>query len=541
MRRHALFLCLIAAIVSVSAEERIDQDAYWKIRQEGTANSKILQTLHMLTDVYGPRLTGSPNLKAAGEWAIVQMHAWGLKNGRLEPWEWGRPGWTNERLVAHIVSPVKDALVAEVLAWTPGTNGVVRAPTVQMTLPQRPTREELDAHLAPLARAVRGRIVLVGTPQRVLVTFNPPALRREDADVLQQLNAAPAQPARPPGPARQGPPPLTNSQLQEQINQFLLSSGALARINDAGRDHGQIRAFQNATYDVAKAPPTLVMRNEDYGRVWRLLDDGRPVELELDIVNALHPEGRTAYNTIAEIPGTDKADELVMLGGHLDSWHAATGATDNAIGCAVVMEAARILAAVGVKPRRTVRLALWSGEEQGLLGSQAYVRDHFGTFEAPKPAYAKLSAYLNIDTGTGRGRALTVFGPPAAGAVLREAVSPLVDLGVLGAMTTRRRQRGGTDHTSFNEAGLPGINVLQDPIQYQSYTWHTNLDTYERIVEDDVKRAAVAIAATVYHLAMRDELLPRFGRDDMPSRPPQAPPPQPPPAPVPATQTGAQP
>ena len=283
------------------------------------------------------------------------------------------------------------------------------------------------------------------------------------------------------------------------------------------------------------------MRNEDYGRVWRLLDDGRPVELELDIVNALHPEGRTAYNTIAEIPGTDKADELVMLGGHLDSWHAATGATDNAIGCAVVMEAARILAAVGVKPRRTVRLALWSGEEQGLLGSQAYVRDHFGTFEAPKPAYAKLSAYLNIDTGTGRGRALTVFGPPAAGAVLREAVSPLVDLGVLGAMTTRRRQRGGTDHTSFNEAGLPGINVLQDPIQYQSYTWHTNLDTYERIVEDDVKRAAVAIAATVYHLAMRDELLPRFGRDDMPSRPPQAPPPQPPPAPVPATQTGAQP
>ncbi len=541
MRRMWCLAGVMTVVVSLAAEERVDQDVFWKIRQEGTSNSKILQTLHMLTDVHGPRLTGSPNLKAAGEWAVEQMHAWGLRNGRLEPWDWGRPGWTNERMSAHIVSPVKDSLVAEVQAWTPGTRGVVRALAVQLTLPQRPTKDDLEAHLAPLAGSVRGRIVLVGVPQRVLVTFNPPALRREDADVLQQLNAAPAQPPRPPGTPRQGPQPLTNSQLQEQLNQFLLANGALARINDAGRDHGQIRAFQNATYDVAKAPPTLVMRNEDYGRIWRLLDDRRAVELELDIVNTLHPEGRTAFNTIVEIPGTDKADELVMLGAHLDSWHAGTGATDNAIGCAIVMEAARILAAVGAKPRRTVRLALWSGEEQGLLGSQAYVKEHFGTFEEPKPAHAKLSAYINIDTGTGRGRALTVFGPPSAGVVLREAVSPLADLGVLGAMTTRSRQRGGTDHTSFNEAGLPGINVLQDPIQYQTYTWHTNLDTYERIVEDDVKRAAVTVAATVYHLAMRDELLPRFGSDDMPARPQQAQP-QTPAAPAPpAAQTGAQP
>ena len=541
MRRMWCLAGVMTVVVSLAAEERVDQDVFWKIRQEGTSNSKILQTLHMLTDVHGPRLTGSPNLKAAGEWAVEQMHAWGLRNGRLEPWDWGRPGWTNERMSAHIVSPVKDSLVAEVQAWTPGTRGVVRALAVQLTLPQRPTKDDLEAHLAPLAGSVRGRIVLVGVPQRVLVTFNPPALRREDADVLQQLNAAPAQPPRPPGTPRLGPQPLTNSQLQEQLNQFLLANGALARINDAGRDHGQIRAFQNATYDVAKAPPTLVMRNEDYGRIWRLLDDRRAVELELDIVNTLHPEGRTAFNTIVEIPGTDKADELVMLGAHLDSWHAGTGATDNAIGCALVMEAARILAAVGAKPRRTVRLALWSGEEQGLLGSQAYVKEHFGTFEEPKPAHAKLSAYINIDTGTGRGRALTVFGPPSAGVVLREAVSPLADLGVLGAMTTRSRQRGGTDHTSFNEAGLPGINVLQDPIQYQTYTWHTNLDTYERIVEDDVKRAAVTVAATVYHLAMRDELLPRFGSDDMPARPQQAQP-QTPAAPAPpAAQTGAQP
>ena len=177
------------------------------------------------------------------------------------------------------------------------------------------------------------------------------------------------------------------------------------------------------------------------------------MELEFDIVNRIYPDGRTSYNAIAEIPGSDKADEVVMLGGHLDSWHAATGATDNAIGCAVMMEAARILAAIGVKPRRTIRVALWSGEEQGLLGSQAYVGEHFGTFEEPKPEFAKFAGYFNIDAGTGRARGMTVFGPPAAATILREALAPFKDLGVLGATTTRSRQRGGTDHTSFNEAG----------------------------------------------------------------------------------------
>jgi hypothetical protein len=537
---------IVAALGPVAAEERIDHDVYSKIRQEATNNSKILDTLHVLTDVYGPRLTGSPNLKAAGEWAIQQMHAWGLTNGRLDPWDWGRPGWTNDRLSAHVVSPVKDALVVEAQAWTPGTNGVVRAPAVQLTLPERPTREVLTAHLDALKNQIRGRIVLVGRPQQVLVTFNPPALRREDQDVLNQLIGPPAQPQNQqnnqaelnPNPQQQ---PLTGNQIQAQLNRFLVDNGALVRINDAGRDHGQIRAFgrpgvaQETDFDVTKAPPTVYMRNEDYGRLWRLLADGRAVELEFEIVNTLYPEGRTSYNVVAEIPGSDKADEVVMLGGHLDSWHAGTGATDNAIGCAVTMEAVRVLKAIGVRPRRTIRIALWSGEEQGLFGSQAYVREKFGTFEDPKPAYAKFAGYVNIDTGTGRARAMTVFGPTAAGTVLKEILAPLKDLGVLGAMTTRSRQRGGTDHTSFNEAGLPGINVLQDPIQYQSHSWHTNLDTYERIVEDDVKKSAIAIAATVYQLAMRDEPLPRFAADEMPRRgrqQQQQPPPPTPPAPA---------
>jgi carboxypeptidase Q len=553
--RRVLYVSLagitVAAVVSVAAEERIDQDVYWKIRQEATGNSKILATLHVLTDVYGPRLTGSPNLKAAGEWAIEQMHTWGMKNGHLEPWDWGRPGWTNERLAAHIVSPVKDALVLEAQAWTPGTNGVARGQALQMTLPERLTRDVLNDYLDRFKAAVKGKIVLVGAPQRVLVTFNPPALRREDVDVLNQLNQAPAQgPQQQQQQPQQGPrdgqpQPLTNNQIQEQLNQFLVANGALVRVNDAGRDHGQIRAFgrpgvaQETDFDLAKAPPTVVMRNEDYGRIWRLLSDGRVVELEFDIVNRIHPEGRTAYNVIAEIPGTDKADEVVMLGGHLDSWHSGTGATDNAIGCAVTMEAARILMAIGAKPRRTVRVALWSGEEQGLFGSQAYVREHFGMVEQPKPEHAKFAGYINIDTGTGRARAMTVFGPPEAGAILRETLAPLSDLGILGATTTRSRQRGGTDSTSFNEAGLPGINVLQDPIQYQSYTWHTNLDTYERIVEDDVKKSAIAIAAVVYHLATREEQLPRFTTETMPRRQQQQQQQQPQPAPPAPVQTGA--
>ena len=526
----ALSISLVSVVLV--AQERPDQQILWKIRQEGQTNSQIMRTLHMLTDVHGPRLTGSPSLKAAGEWAIQQMQSWGLKNGHLEPWNFGHPGWTNERLAVYIVSPVKDTLVAEVLAWTPGTNGVAKGAAMQVTLPRQPTREELTTHLESLKASLKGKIVLVNAPTPVPVTFNAAPLRREDRDVITQMNAPPAaQAGRGGGPPAQATPnqgapprrPLTTNEIEEQLNTFLATSGVLVRITDAGRDHGQIRAFHNRTFDETKAPPIVVMRNEDYGRIWRLLDDKRPVELEFDIVNRSYPEGRTAYNVVAEIPGSDKADEVVMLGGHLDSWHAATGSTDNAIGCSVMMEAARILTVVGVKPRRTIRVALWSGEEQGLLGSQAYIREHFGSYEDQKPAFSKLAAYFNIDSGTGRARGLTLFGPPEAGTVLREALGSFTDLGLLGVTTTRSRQAASTDAFSFAAAGLPGVNALQDPIQYQSYTWHTNLDTYERVVEDDVKKSAIVMAAAVYHLAMRNDLLPRFTAEQMP-RGPGAPP-----------------
>ena len=526
----------LAGFGALAAEERPDEAMFWKIRQEATARSQILQTVHVLTDVYGPRLTGSPNLKAASDWAVQQMTSWGLKNGHLEPWDFGHDGWANERVTAHLTAPAKDALVVEVLAWTPGTKGVVRGQAVQIILPTRATAAEMTTFLERIKSTISGRMVLVGPHRIVPVTFNPAPLRREDGDLLTQLNNQPAQapPAQQPAAqqpaARQQPQAplsandssrqLTNAQIQAQLNQFLVDNGALVRINDAGRDHGQIRAFDNATRDVTKAPPTVVMRNEDYGRISRLLADKRQVELEFEIVNRSYPEGRTGYNVIAEIPGTDKADEVVMLGGHLDSWHAATGATDNAVGCAVMMEAVRILSAIGATPRRTIRIALWSGEEQGLLGSAAYVKQHFGTFEDPKPAFGKLSAYFNMDSGTGRIRGMTAFGSAATATVLREATASFKDLGMLGATTTRTRGAGGgSDSASFNNAGLPGVNTILDGIQYDSFTWHTNLDTYERIVEDDVKKAAIVVAGTVYHLAMRDELLPRFSKEEMP-RPP---------------------
>jgi len=510
-----------------------------QIRKEGMENSQIMRTLHYFSDVHGPRLTGSPNHKAAADWAIKQMLAWGFDNARLEAWDFGHPGWVNERASGFITAPAQDSLVFEVLAWTPGTNGAVKGQAFQFSLPPRPTQEELTAYFNSIKANIAGNMILMGKPAVVKVNFEPPTKRIADETLKSRFDpSATPQPFVNPNPTAPTTPVapkaglLNPVQINEQIDKFLLDNRAAVRINDAGREHGQIRAFNNRTFDVAKVVPTVVMRNEDFGRISRLLDDKTAVSLEFDIRNKNFPEGTTSYNTIGEITGTDKKDEVIMLGGHLDSWHAATGATDNAIGCAIMMEAARILKTIGIKPRRTIRVALWSGEEQGLLGSQAYVKEHFGSFENPKPGYEKFGGYFNIDSGTGRARGLSVFGTPEAATVLREAVAPFAEYGVLGAISTKSRGLGGSDHTSFNQAGLPGIGVQQDPIEYGTHTWHTNLDTYERIVEDDVKKSAVVIAAAVYALAMRDELLPRYSKTEMPALPPSANP-SPMPTPVP--------
>ena len=525
LKRRVIALSLILSLLSLPiAAQDGSSDMLSRIRKEAMERSQIMKTMHMFTDVYGPRLTGSPNHKAAAEWAVKQMTSWGLENAHLEPWDFKHPGWLNERLTAHLISPVKDPLVCEVLAWTPSTKGTVQASAYQLVLPDKVTQDQIKIFFNNYKAKVRGKIVLIGKPAVIPVNLNPPPKRSTDEQVQQRYgpNARPfafPQASPTPTPDPNAPKPLTNRQINEQLDAFLKDNGALVRVNDAGREFRQIRAFNNQTFDVNKVVPTVVMSNEDFGRITRILNDGTDVVLEFNIVNHVYPEGSTSYNTVAEIPGSDKADEVIMLGGHLDSWHAATGATDNAIGCSIMMEAARILKTLGVKPRRTIRVALWSGEEEGLLGSIAYVKQHFGSFEDPKPGYEKFGGYFNIDSGTGRVRGAGVFGPTEAANILREILQPFKDDGVVGAVTTRSRRLGGSDNTSFNEAGLPGIGMGQDPIEYGTHTWHTNLDTYERILEDDVKKDAMVVAWAVYQLAMRDDLLPRFAKSDMPAKP----------------------
>ncbi len=519
MRRLWLVPTLLVAALATTAAQ---QDINARIRDEVNERSQVMRSIHYLTDVHGPRVTGSPSLKAAGEWAVHTMGSWGMTGGRMEPWEFGHAGWANERFTAHILSPVKDQLTAEVLAWTPGLpSGTVRAQAFHLIPPDRTTPEQLTAYLEGIKSQVQGRIVLAGASVPAPVNLTPPAKRRDEAQVQALFDPNRGGPPGGGGRGRGGPtppppPPMAGAEISRRIDQFLVSSGALIRINDARREHGQIAAFDNRTFDLTRTVPTVVMRNEDYGRIARILADGTPVELEFDIVNRIYPEGRTQYNAVAEIEGTDKRNEVIVIGGHLDSWHSATGATDNAVGCAVMMEVARTLKALGVRPRRTIRVALWSGEEQGLLGSRAYVAQTFGSFEAPTEAFGTLTAYLNLDSGTGRPRGANVFGPASAAAVIREALAPFADLGVVGAYANRSRNTGGTDSTSFNNAGLPGINFVQDPIEYDTHTHHTNLDTYERVLESDVKAATIVIAATVYHLAMREEMLPRFEKAEMP-------------------------
>ena len=523
--RRVVALILIISLLSLPvAAQNGGGDMLSRIRKEAMERSQIMKTMHMFTDVYGPRLTGSPNHKAAAEWAVKQMTAWGFENAHLEPWDFKHPGWLNERLTAHLISPVKDPLVCEVLAWTPSTKGTVQAAAYQLVLPERPSQEQLTMALNNHKTKVRGKIVLIGKPASLPISLNPASKRLTDEQAQQRYgpNARPfafPTPSPTPTPAPNAPRPLTTRQVDEQLDTFLKANGALVRVNDAGREFRQIRAFNNRTFDVNKVVPTVVMSNEDFGRISRILDDGTEVVLEFNIVNRIYPEGTTSYNTIGEIRGSDKADEVIMLGGHLDSWHAATGATDNAIGCTIMMEAVRILKTLGVKPRRTIRVALWSGEEQGLLGSQAYVKEHFGSFEEPKAGYEKFGGYFNIDSGTGRVRGAGVFGPPQAADILREILAPFKDDGVVGATASRSRRLGGSDNTSFNQAGLPGIGMGQDPIEYGTHTWHTNLDTYERILEDDVKKDAMVVAWAVYQLAMRDDMLPRFSKSEMPPRP----------------------
>lgn len=588
----APLLCLglvatAAAPAFAQAPERIDTAMNAKIRDEGMNRSKVMWIEHFFTDVYGPRPIGSPNQKAAADWAVKTMQSWGM-TAHLEPFTWRGVGWMPGRTAGYVTAPVKWNLKYEANPWSPSTKGTVKGTVVSIMAPVNPTEAELQAYLTEMAPKVKGGIVMVGKPAVVPVSFNPIASRMVDSvakaryqgdggagggrggrgggvgnqflaglqltatstkadtaraqrtlDSLVRVGTLPAgttlqaiaafgggRGGR--GGAGGGTPPTAGQLSAQEVNARITSMlrdnlpALQLKYQGGGRIPGEIVAQNGAGQiydDVTPQPPSVILRNDDAGRIWRIIQDGTPVTVELNMENTFYPAGKTSYVTVGEIPGTDKADEVVMMGGHLDSWSSATGATDNAIGSAIMMEAARILTTTGMKPRRTIRVALWSGEEEGELGSTWYVKEHFGSFEDPKPDYYKFQGYWNIDGGTGLVRGANVFGPPEAGTVVAQILKPFEDFKIYGAIASSQRVAGSSDHGPFFVAGLPGIDGNQDQIEYGTTTWHSNLDTYERIIPDDVMKNATISASLMWHIANRESSMPRFAKADMPAIP----------------------
>ena len=562
---HTLAACCLAVSPAIAQAPALS-DVNTQLRAQETKDSQVMWWIHEVTDVYGPRVTGSPGLKAAQDFAVKQMEKWGFKNVHLEPWNFNHPGWQNYELTANTVSPFQQPLNVRPVAWTPGTKGPVQGPVFVVEPPQPPaaaapagggfgapsgptpeqlaairnpgsapppmpapapsankpvTQADLDAYLATIKDKVKGAIIFYGPHVEVPENFVPAPLRRPDETWAAPggRRGAGARGAAPAAP----PEGLTVAEITGQVNKFLIANGALAKVTDSGRAYGIVLQQSSAGFNEnPNSPnlPTLVMGNEDYGRIYRTSTiDHIPVVLKLNIKNEFYPEGRTVYNVVGELPGTDKADEVVMAGGHFDSWNPATGATDNAAGGSVAVEALRLIQTLKLPHRRTIRVALWSGEEEGLYGSIAYVAQHFGSAENPKPDWYKLDAYLNLDGGTGKPRAASVFGPPEAAAMVQTALGNFKDWGFNNANSTVARQTGGTDSTSFNNAGLPGVGLNQDPFDYGSYTHHTSFDTYERIYEPDMREAAVEEALTLFALSNTDNMVPRCSAATMPAPP----------------------
>lgn len=538
-----------AAKVYTASKEVID-----KIKDEGMNRSQVMQHLSYLTDVIGGRLTNSPNMKRANEWTRDTMAKWGMQNAKLEPWgPFGR-GWSLKSFSAQVVEPQTIPLIAYPKAWSPSTKGAVTADVVWLDI-------NSDEDFAKYKGQLRGKIVLVSKARELKADFDGMGTRLTDAELAKMAAdpmAAPrAQPQ--PGQNQQPTPEQLERQRQFQIAQkmtgFVFDEGAAVIIDNsrvgsggtlfvssaaaapppsngtpapagpAGR--GRLAAYNKDME--SRIIPQMTMATEDYNRLVRMIQQGVKPKMTVDIQTQYHDDDLMGYNTVAEIPGTDPKlkDEIVMLGGHLDSWHSSTGATDNAAGCAVAMEAARILIASGLKPRRTIRVALWSGEEQGLHGSREYVTQNFGSMVAAAPAstqgvadmsratppelrkgkdYDKLSAYYNLDNGTGKIRGVYMQGNVAVRPYFEAWLAPFNEM---GAKTLTLSNTGGTDHLSFDRIGLPGFQFIQDEIEYDTRTHHSNQDNYDRIQADDMKQAATIMAAFVYQTAMMDEKIPR--------------------------------
>ncbi|HXK10491.1 MAG TPA: M20/M25/M40 family metallo-hydrolase [Vicinamibacteria bacterium] len=546
-----LALALVAFTApSVLAQEKLDWATLGRIRDEGFRRSQVMETAAQLTDVHGPRLTGSPQYKGAADWARQQLETWGLSSAHLESWPFGR-GWSFERCSAHVVSPTTFPLVALPKAWTAGTSGPVRGKVMRV-------KAESESDVEALKGKVAGMVLWVGQPRELKGPEEGGVFKRyteKQLDEIEQYQIPGARGGRGPmGPADREAF-LKRRRLQQALEKLYAAEKPLAVFEPSERDADVLRLGGGGSRKVGdpQAVTQLVVAADEWNRVARLLDRKLDVEVEVDVKATFHEEDTNGYNVVADVPGADRKGELVMVGAHLDSWHPGTGATDNAAGSAVMLEVVRILKAIDARPRRTIRIGLWGGEEQGLLGSRAYVDEHFASRPEAKepgpdelPAYmrneppapmtlkadhAKVSAYFNLDNGTGKIRGIYLQENEAVKPIFEAWMQSVRDL---GATRITMRNTGGTDHQSFDSVGLPAFQFIQDPIEYMDGTFfgthHSNMDVYDRLQREDLMQAAVVIASFAYDAAMRDELLPRK------PLPPVAAPPAPP---TPARKSGA--
>jgi carboxypeptidase Q len=550
----ALALFVFPIIAQMQRPDQVDLDTVTKIKREAINNSQAMNILSYITDVYGGRLTGSTNAQLAGDWVIKSMKDWGLANPHYEYWDFGR-GWVNERFYANVVSPVTYPLIAYPLAWTPGTSGPVTGDVVIIGIknPNNPnaapampvTEDAADTLIASLKGTLKGKIVMLDPPRTIDMSTDPLAHRYTQAELddigMQEIGGrrggAPAFNAL--TPQMQAAANALAGRIRAKLNNFFLSEG-IAAVFQEGRGDGGTVYVQSAAgvvpvppagqgggrggrgpsvYALQNAPPALnqvALAAEHYNRIYRTLQRNVPVTVELNIQNKfLDNNGGKSFDIIGEIPGSDRrlADQVVMIGGHFDSWHSGTGATDNGVGSAVMLEVMRVLKATGVRMRRTVRIGLWTGEEEGLLGSRAYVTDHFGrcntetgTWELKQPAQDKFSVYFNIDNGSGKLRGVYLQGNESARPVFQEWMKPFESMGM---NTISIANTGGTDHLSYDAVGLPGFQFIQDPLEYDTRTHHSNMDLWDRVQDGDLRQMATIVSTFVYQAANRDQMFPR--------------------------------
>lgn len=484
MRRLASFAVLSSLLGAAlaTAQERLDRDIVGRIRSEGLQRSQALALYRTLTDELGARLTGSPAHLTAARWARDRFAQWGLANSHLEPFEFGR-GWSLEKISVEMTSPRYMPLIAFADAWTPSTQGVVSGRVVYVG-------DKTASEVQALAGQLRGAIVLTHLPQAQFVEGDRPQPGLDERPVATGNPALPS--------ARSATPP-------NQLLPLLKSAGAAVTLKPSAYRDGTVGVVGNRN-TAPDSVPSVTVAAEQYNVLARLVAGGHPVEVRVELRTRYHEDDRNTYNVIADLPGGDPAlrDEVVLIGAHLDSWHTASGATDNADGVAAVMEAMRLLTTIGARPRRTIRVALWSGEEQGLLGARAYLSQHF----ADQAARDKLAVYLNDDPGSGRTLGFYMEGNSAAKAIFDMWLEPLRDL---GATRNIIEGIGSTDHVPFNDAGLPGFNVIKDFEAYDERTRHTNADFPERMSEDELKQSAIVMATFAWQAAVRDAKIPRAG------------------------------